>query len=418
MKTNILSEFSKYDQALNVLSDKLNEFNQECLDLGEDNPIEHIKYRIKTKGSIKDKLLNKFNLEYTDENIDNLNDVVGVRIVCTFISDIEKVINYIKNDLGFTILNIKDYISNPKDNGYSSYHVIISVPIINDGKKEFVKAEIQVRTTAMDVLSTQSHKISYKQKYIENSELEKELEDSTTFVSEFDKDLNSLYLKKQNVENKKVNREYNFCDKDFDIFLYKYKLALDILNNNFISELMSDYYMTNEECPIEHIKWRLKPVNKIIEKVKTKGYDLTLQNIEDNIHDIGALKIVCLFLDDLEDLKEKIRSYEGFKVIEEDDYVSNPKDSGYRSYHFTVEVPVEINGNLTSVKVEIQIRTMMMDFWANVEHKMCFKKNVDEDIKFEFKKMSDLLWEKELKMNMLARNANSKDSIRKRISKN
>lgn len=416
MKTSILSEFSKYDQALNILSEKLNKFNQECLDLGEDNPIEYIKYRIKTEGSIKDKLLNKFNLEYTNENIDKINDVVGVRIVCTFLSDIEKVVDYIKKDLGFTIINTKDYISNPKDSGYSSYHIIVAVPIIINGKEDFVKAEIQVRTTAMDVLSTHDHRINYKQKYNENFELEKELKDTTVFVREFVKELNDLYLK--NKVNKKQKNNSNVYDQHFNLLLYKYRVALDILNSRFINELTNEYYVSNTDCPIEHIKYRIKPVNKIIEKVKNKGLDLTVQNIEDNIHDIGALKIVCSFLDDLEDLKEKIKNYNGFRIIEEDDFISNPKDSGYRSYHFIVEVPIEIDGNINYVNIEIQLRTMMMDFWANVEHKMCFKKDVSDDTKKEFKNMSDLLWEKELRMNELSRNAKEKSLIRERVINN
>ena len=420
MKTNVDSMFSKYTEALNNLSEKLNDFNEECLVLGENNPIEHIKYRLKDEKSIKNKLRYKMNLDYTLENIENLTDVVGVRIVCSFKSDITKVVNYIKNNLGYEILDIRDYIKNPKDSGYSSYHLIVSVPVTVDGKTEFVKAEIQVRTTAMDVLSSQNHRILYKQDYDKDSEfylnLLKELKDTRIFVNNFDDSIDKLYQKRLESTTKKEKIiDDSISVEEMEIFLKKYNLALDFLSEDFIKQIINEYYEEDKYCPIEHVKWRIKSVSKMKSKLIEKGYDVSLDNLETYINDIGAIKIVCSFLDETEEIINLINSYSGFKILEREDFITYPKESGYRSYHFVVGVPVEIDNERTYVKIEIQVRTIMMDFWANVEHKMCFKKDVRKDIKEEFIRMSNILWEKELRMNELARmSRDRKNNLRRK----
>ena len=141
-----------YNLGLEKLKVKLKALNLEYKTLDESNPIEHIKFRFKTDISIKGKLERKEkfvgkHLEYTDENIKNyIKDVIGARIVCPFISDVDELIKKIENDPEIEIIGVKDYINNPKPNGYTSYHIIVRVPVIIDNVLEYVNAEIQVRT--------------------------------------------------------------------------------------------------------------------------------------------------------------------------------------------------------------------------------------------------------------------------------
>ncbi len=126
------------------------------------NPVEHIKYRIKTMESATKKLAKK-NLELTVSNLVRyVNDMVGVRIVCSFISDVYKIVDIIKSSKQFIIKNESDYIKNPKNSGYTSYHINILVPIHLFDKTEYIEAEIQIRTVAMDCWASIDHKLRYK----------------------------------------------------------------------------------------------------------------------------------------------------------------------------------------------------------------------------------------------------------------
>ena len=140
------------------------------------NPVEHIKYRIKTMESATKKLAKK-NLELTVSNLVRyVNDMVGVRIVCSFISDVYKIVDIIKSSKQFIIKNESDYIKNPKNSGYTSYHINILVPIHLFDKTEYIEAEIQIRTVAMDCWASIDHKLRYKLPSDIPEQLEQEIE--------------------------------------------------------------------------------------------------------------------------------------------------------------------------------------------------------------------------------------------------
>lgn len=157
------------------------------------NPVEHIKSRIKSKKSITEKLIRK-NLEINTSNIVNhLEDIIGIRIVCSFISDVYDIVSTITQSRNIIIKERKDYITNPKDTGYSSYHLIVFVPIYLRGKVEYVPAEIQVRTVAMDFWASLDHKIQYK--FDEESipdDVKNELFDYSLAIKELDKRMMNL----------------------------------------------------------------------------------------------------------------------------------------------------------------------------------------------------------------------------------
>lgn len=151
-----------YDSVLREISTKLEILNNEFKQAHQYNPIEHITSRIKSPESIARKIRKK-NKELTVENIVKyINDVAGVRIICSFTSDIYRIAEAISNQDDVTVLRVKDYIANPKPNGYTSYHMIVSIPIFLSNDVIDTKVEIQIRTIAMDFWASLEHKIYYK----------------------------------------------------------------------------------------------------------------------------------------------------------------------------------------------------------------------------------------------------------------
>lgn len=151
-----------YDSVLREISTKLEILNNEFKQAHQYNPIEHITSRIKSPESIARKIRKK-EKELTVENIVKyVNDVAGVRIICSFTSDIYRIAAAISSQNDVTVLRVKDYIANPKANGYTSYHMIVSIPIFLSNDVIDTKAEIQIRTIAMDFWASLEHKIYYK----------------------------------------------------------------------------------------------------------------------------------------------------------------------------------------------------------------------------------------------------------------
>lgn len=140
---------------------------------------------------------------------------------------------------------------------------------------------------------------------------------------------------------------------------------IEIINEEFALRLKSN--------PIEHIKSRLKSSESISRKLIKKGYDPTLDNALKYIDDIAGLRIICSFTEDIYRLATVIQAQDYIKILKIKDYIQHPKANGYRSYHMIVEVPVFLSGKHESVRVEIQIRTIAMDFWASLEHKIRYK---------------------------------------------
>lgn len=156
------------------------------------NPVEHIKSRLKTEDSIINKLKNK-HLEVTNENIiENVKDVIGIRLVCSFLTDIYDIVNLISNISELNIIEKKDYVSNPKESGYTSYHLIVLVPIVYNGKKDFVKAEIQIRTVAQDFWASLSHKIQYKYEDNIPNNIKEEMYEYSLIVNQLDRKMVNL----------------------------------------------------------------------------------------------------------------------------------------------------------------------------------------------------------------------------------
>lgn len=160
---------------------------------------------------------------------------------------------------------------------------------------------------------------------------------------------------------------------------------LEILNDEF--KLVHQYN------PIEHIESRLKTDESITRKLIRKGKEITVENIQKYIDDIAGVRVICSFTPDIYRIVDMISSQDDIEVLKTKDYMLNPKVNGYRSYHLIVRVPIFLSDRVVPTKVEIQIRTVAMDFWASLEHKIYYKYegNTPEYIKKELKECADLV---------------------------
>lgn len=177
--------------------------------------------------------------------------------------------------------------------------------------------------------------------------------------------------------------------------LKQIETKLEILNEEF----------QHVHCynPIEHIKSRVKTSESIVKKLKKHGYESTLDNMVKYVNDIAGIRINCSFTSDIYRLADIIRNQQDIRVISVKDYITKPKKSGYKSYHMIVTVPVYLSDRILDTKVEIQIRTVAMDFWASLEHKMNYKfeGNAPEHLKNDLVECSKIVSMLDTQMMML-----------------
>ena len=153
-------------------------------------------------------------------------------------------------------------------------------------------------------------------------------------------------------------------------FLYRSALKevatkLDILNDEF--------QHVHQYNPIEHVKTRIKTAESIVKKLKKQGHESTLENMVRYVHDIAGVRLICSFTSDIYRLAEMLGKQSDLKVLWIKDYIKNPKPSGYKSFHMLITVPIYLSNRVVETKVELQIRTIAMDFWASLEHKIYYK---------------------------------------------
>ena len=181
----------------------------------------------------------------------------------------------------------------------------------------------------------------------------------------------------------------HYADADTQVANWKeatlvYTAALRQINTKL--EILNDEFQhVHQYNPIEHIKSRLKTPESIVKKLKAYGYDSTIENMIKYINDIAGVRIICSFVADIYRIADMISAQSDVQVIAVKDYIRNPKPSGYKSYHMLITIPVFLSDRTVQAKVEIQIRTVAMDFWASLEHKINYKfeGNVPEHVRHE-----------------------------------
>lgn len=174
------------------------------------------------------------------------------------------------------------------------------------------------------------------------------------------------------VKNSKYENLINVKDNKFGQLMHLYSLAMRSVEEK-VNSINRDYKDIYQQDLINHVTCRIKTPESIVKKMKRKNDELTYQNLIENINDIAGVRVICPFKSDVFEIAEIIREWEDCRIIREKDYITNPKKTGYSSYHMIVEVPVELDETKIYAKVEIQIRTMAMDFWATLEHEIKYK---------------------------------------------
>ena len=173
-------------------------------------------------------------------------------------------------------------------------------------------------------------------------------------------------------------------------------------NHGSLNEQFSLEYDRN---PIESIKTRVKSLDGIVRKVRRKNIPLTLSAIEQNINDIAGIRVVCSFPEDIYLLADCLLQQDDIRLIEQKDYIKHPKENGYRSLHLILEVPIFLAERTQPVRIELQIRTMAMDFWASLEHQLRYKSDVEipEHVSDDLKKCADVIAETDQEMQRIAK---------------
>ena len=190
--------------------------------------------------------------------------------------------------------------------------------------------------------------------------------------------------------------------KDFQILMMKYDCALSEVRTK-LDVLNKELSLINNRNPFESIKMRIKTPISIYNKLSSKGVDFTIENINNNLSDVAGIRVICSFIDDIYMLADCLAKQDDITVIQRKDYIENPKASGYRSLHLIIEVPIFLTTEKEYMKVEVQFRTIAMDFWASLEHKMKYKKNIEnqEVISDDLKFSADLINQLDLRMQQI-----------------
>ena len=180
-------------------------------------------------------------------------------------------------------------------------------------------------------------------------------------------------------------KSYDQLDQ-WETAMFLYESGLKEINTK-IEILNNEFKHVHNYNPIEHVKSRLKSPESIVKKLKKYGYDETIANMLDYVNDVAGIRIICSFSSDIYKIADMLKQQDDITVLTVKDYFANPKPNGYKSYHMVVSVPIFLAEGPVDTKVEIQIRTIAMDFWASLEHKIYYKfegnapENISEDLK-------------------------------------
>ena len=191
-----------YNAAIKEVKTKLEILSSELSVKNERNPIESITSRVKSPLSIADKLQRKGKKVCVDEIIENINDVAGIRVICSFVDDIYEIASMLIKPDDIKLVRVKDYIREPKENGYRSLHLLIDIPVFLSSKKQLMRVEVQIRTIAMDFWASLEHDLRYKQDIENENEIAKELQECARVIADTD-------MRMLNIRDKIRYKEYN-----------------------------------------------------------------------------------------------------------------------------------------------------------------------------------------------------------------
>ena len=181
------------------------------------------------------------------------------------------------------------------------------------------------------------------------------------------------------------------------------KTKLEVLND--------DLAIKNQRNPIQMIKSRVKKPASIVEKLKRRGHPVSVNSIVEHLDDVAGVRVICSCVDDIYTIAEMLARQDDVNVLMVKDYIRSPKVNGYRSYHMIIEIPVFFSDRKQKIRVEVQIRTIAMDFWASLDHQMKYKKNLDDsgEISEELKECAEVIAQTDMRMLNIRRKIEEKE---------
>lgn len=206
-----------------------------------------------------------------------------------------------------------------------------------------------------------------------------------------DQELHTSYVKHPELPKDKHN-VFEGDSIEFDKMMMMYSCAIKEVKTK-LQVLNDELSITSKRNPIEFIKTRIKRPDSIATKLKKKGLPLSVEAIRENLNDVAGVRVICAFIDDIYKVADMLIAQDDIRLIKTKDYIKNPKMNGYRSYHLIIEVPVFFSDHKEQMRVEVQIRTIAMDFWASLEHQLKYKKDIKdaENIVYELRACADVI---------------------------
>lgn len=192
--------------------------------------------------------------------------------------------------------------------------------------------------------------------------MQKEIEDTFNYLNET-----------LNLEH--IITEYQKAEHIYEAGIKEIRTKLEILD--------AEFKVKHDHNPIHHMEYRLKSIDSIASKLVKNGYEFSIDSMKKNLKDIAGVRVICNYIQDIYQIVEMLQRQDDIETVEIKDYIKNPKPSGYRSLHLVVKLPIFLGNETTKVYVEIQIRTIAMDFWASLEHSLHYKNatHIDESTK-------------------------------------
>ena len=203
-----------------------------------------------------------------------------------------------------------------------------------------------------------------------------------------DEELHTSYLKQLHLP-KDMDNLFESDAKEFQKMMMMYSCAIKEVKTK-LQVLNDELSIKRQRNPIEFIKTRVKQPDSIASKLRRKGYPVTVQSVFENLSDVAGVRVICAFIDDIYKVADMLTAQDDIELIKRKDYIKNPKMNGYRSLHLIIEVPVFFSDHKEQIRVEVQIRTIAMDFWASLEHKMRYKKSIPAE---QMKYLQDELYD-------------------------
>ena len=206
-----------------------------------------------------------------------------------------------------------------------------------------------------------------------------------------EQELHTSFVRQPNLPKDKDN-VFNGESIEFDKMMMMYSCAIKEVATK-LQVINDELSIMSKRNPIEFIKTRIKKPDSIATKLKKKGLPLSIETIRNHLNDVAGVRVICAFIDDIYKIADMLIAQDDVHLIKTKDYIKNPKMNGYRSYHLIVEVPVFFSDHKEQMRVEVQIRTIAMDFWASLEHQVKYKKDIKdaENIAYELRACADVI---------------------------